>query len=538
MSTFLGVMDSSPSQPEPQPAPPIPKIDVRPHLATISLTWVFGAFWLWTVSGAALTRYATELHTPEWGFGILSAIPFVAALAQMVGLYAQRPGVGRKTFFLWTVTSARFMWCVAAAIPWVLPNHPDIWWILMATCIFLAWALNHMGSPAWMSWMADVIPHKVRGRYFATRSRIGIIIGLIATLLIGYILTYINKSGDSELILKATSAIIGIAGLMGMLDPLLFKSVPDKQSEKAQIPDGVVRTIKESLKNKNFRRLVTFSFLFNFGIGMVGQYIWLYLLKELKVTDMQANTMLVACPLVIMALGYAFWGKAIDRVGKKPVLIVAGFVVASGALPWVIVGHGIWPVDVPFPTITPEWHLAWVTSSISSVSIAGFVFAMIACFFWPGVEISNFNLLLNMSNANSGKQSGAAYVAVNSASVALGGLTAGLLAAAIAKLCHDITWTVPGTQIKFTYHATLILISTGLRYASLAAIINLEEPKAAPTRDAFRYISGNLYSNTLEVVMAPMRAATQMTDFRKLTQRADLNRRLKQFRKFVRGQKK
>jgi MFS family permease len=531
-------MDSPPSQPEPQEAPPITKIDVRPHLATISLTWVFGAFWLWTVSGAALTRFATELHTPEWGFGILSAIPFVAALAQLVGLYAQRPGVGRKTYFLWTVTLARFMWCIAALIPWVLPNYPNSWWILMSICIFMAWSLNHMGAPVWMSWMADIIPHKVRGRYFATRSRIGIIVGLVATLLIGYILTYIQKNAgnDPQLLLKATSAIIGVAGLMGMLDPLLFKSVPDKQAEKSQVPDGIIQTVRESLKDKNFRRLVTYSFLFNFGIGMVGQYIWLYLLKELKVTDMQANTMLVACPLIIMALGYAFWGKIIDRVGKKPVLIVAGFVVASGALPWVFVGHGIWPVDVPFPSLTPDWHLIWVNSSISAVSIAGFVVAMAACFFWPGVEISNFNLLLNMSNANTGKQTGAAYVAVNSAAVAMGGLTAGLLAGAIAKLCHDIVWTVPGTDIRFTYHATLILISTALRYAALIAIVKLEEPKATPTRDAFRYISGNLYSNTMEVVMAPMRAATQITDFRKLTQRADVNRRLTQFRKFVRGQ--
>jgi hypothetical protein len=61
--------------------------------------------------------------------------------------------------------------------------------------------------------------------------------------------------------------------------------------------------------------------------------------------------------------------------------------------------------------------------------------------------------------------------------------------------------------------------------------------QATPTRDAFRYISGNLYSNTLQVVMAPMRAVTQVTDFRKLSSRADLNRRLKQFRKFVRGNK-
>lgn len=228
-------MDSPQNQSEPKTAPPTPasRIDIRTHLPTITLTWVFGAFWLWTVSGAALTRFATELHTPEWGFGVLSGIPFVAALFQFVGLYMQRPGVGRKTFFLWTVTSARFMWCITALIPWVLPNHPDIWWILMSICIFTAWSLNHMGGPAWMSWMADIIPHKVRGRYFATRYRIGIIMGLIATLLIGYTLTYVQqKSGsDTHLILKVTSIIIGFSGLMGMLDPLLFKSVPDKQSE-------------------------------------------------------------------------------------------------------------------------------------------------------------------------------------------------------------------------------------------------------------------------------------------------------------------
>ncbi|NJL31665.1 MAG: hypothetical protein HC898_08555, partial [Phycisphaerales bacterium] len=64
----------------------------------------------------------------------------------------------------------------------------DLWWMTLLVLLFINWAIANMPAPAWMSWMSDVIPRKVRGRYFAFRNRIGQMVGISITLLIGYML--------------------------------------------------------------------------------------------------------------------------------------------------------------------------------------------------------------------------------------------------------------------------------------------------------------------------------------------------------------
>ena len=41
----------------------------RSSLQLVLLAWVFGAGWMWTINGAAMTRFARLLETPDWAFG-------------------------------------------------------------------------------------------------------------------------------------------------------------------------------------------------------------------------------------------------------------------------------------------------------------------------------------------------------------------------------------------------------------------------------------------------------------------------------------
>ena len=72
------------------PAPRgIPEGDdsLRQALRLVFAAWFFGAAWLSLVSGAALTRYAQLVHLPPFGFGLLAALGFAAALAQVASSY-------------------------------------------------------------------------------------------------------------------------------------------------------------------------------------------------------------------------------------------------------------------------------------------------------------------------------------------------------------------------------------------------------------------------------------------------------------------
>ncbi|NJL28901.1 MAG: hypothetical protein HC897_13910 [Thermoanaerobaculia bacterium] len=58
----------------------------RHDLRLITLAWVFGATWMWTINGAVMTQFARGLGTPDWAFGLIATMPFIGVLFQL------RPG--------------------------------------------------------------------------------------------------------------------------------------------------------------------------------------------------------------------------------------------------------------------------------------------------------------------------------------------------------------------------------------------------------------------------------------------------------------
>ena len=61
-------------------APPLRRV-----LGTISLAWVFGSVYAMTTTSQAITVFADKLGASNFQFGLLTAIPFIAALLSVPG---------------------------------------------------------------------------------------------------------------------------------------------------------------------------------------------------------------------------------------------------------------------------------------------------------------------------------------------------------------------------------------------------------------------------------------------------------------------
>ncbi|MEX0655441.1 MAG: MFS transporter [Phycisphaeraceae bacterium] len=466
---------------------------LREQLAMATLAWVFGSYWLWTISGAAMTRFGQELGMPDYAFGLLAALPFVGTLLQVPASWALERYGRRKPVFIISGVIGRLMWTVAALIPWWLPGAEAWWWPTMLVTLLISWAAAHAGTPAWMNWMSDLIPRKIRGRYFAVRNLIGQPIGLLVTLAVGFLLDQASAAqafdGGEGLMLKVTAGVLAVGGLMGMLDILCFRWVGDAQAHE-HVPDtqGVLRMLWSPMREKNFRRYLAFNFVFMLAIGFVGQYTWLYVFDVVGWSNWQANFLLLGVPLIVRMGCYPLWGRLVDRLGKKPVLLVTGVVTTFGAVGWLL--------------ITPEQF--W----------PGYGLILLTAFAWPGMEIANFNFILDMAGTRRDEKThedrrvaGSACVALNSVAIAIGGVVSGLFAAAVAKGFGDVreTFVIGGLTVIFTYHGLLFLISTVLRGLSLVWAVGLEEPAATGTRDAIRYMTASLYSNVRQAAFLPAR---------------------------------
>lgn len=482
---------------------------LRQRLRIVLIAWLFGSTWLMTISGAAMTKFARSIGMPDAYFGVLAALPYMMCLTQIPASWVTHFIGGRKKAFLWFVVGGRMMWVLAAAVPWALPNHPQVWPILVLIFISLAWAGNQAATPAWIEWMGDVIPKRLRGRYFAVRQRLGQFTGVLVVLIVGYALDMTQTAmdqpgGDPRLMLKVTSSILAIASLLGMLDGLGFQRLRDPVPPSQERKFDFVGNTKIVLRDKNFRRFLWFQFFLSLGIGYIGQYIWLYVFDVVKFDNMQANLALLIVPASVYAIACPFWGRLTDRIGKKPVLIMGLSIGAFGAIPWIFIGHGLVPV---------EW-LGATRSLVSILAYAGVIFCMAI---WPAVDISSTNILFAFGEkkpqhgvVDTGL--GGTYIAILYVANAFGGALSGLIGSMTAAWLEKWTWTVPGTLsadgaggLVITYHIVLFLLSCLLRLIALSFVFRIKEPKAMATREAFWFTTNNVYSNARDLVAVPGR---------------------------------
>jgi MFS family permease len=478
-----------PPNPDVVSTPP-PAIDLRQQLAWITTAWVFGTVWLWAISGAAMTQFCRAIGMPDYAFGFLAALPFIGTLIQVPTSYWLERYGHRRPIFLWTAALHRGLWIVAAALPWVLPQRDDLWWQLLIAVLLVSWLLGQASGPAWLNWMSDLIPRRVRGRYFAFRNLITQPIGVVTTIGIGYAVDLGARADDPAMMLNVTAAILAFGGVCGVFDILCFLRVRDDAPPPPQKGVNLFRLMRQPLKDPYFRRYLAFNFTFMLAIGFIGQYVWLYAFDVVGWSNWWANMLLIAIPLLLRMAVVRPWGRLMDRVGKKPVLLITGFFTVFGAVGWLL--------------ITPE-HF-WI----------GYTLIIITSLAWPGMEIANFNFTLDLAGTRKARSNGqphghereaagTACVALNSMAIALGGVLSGLLGAAIAATFADLHHAVGFMGIVITYHSLLFILTTLLRLAAMGWAIGLHEPRATGTRDAIRYMTGGLYSNVRQAVMMPSR---------------------------------
>jgi MFS family permease len=453
--------------------------NLRDSLRMIVLAWVFGAGWMYIVTGAALTQFAKLLETPKFGFGILAAIPFASALVQLpTSYFIERYGY-RKGFFITTGIIHRGLWTVVAFIPWLLPKGMQ--WQGFLVVVAMSWVFGQMPVPVWVSWMADLVPERIRGRYFSRRSQIGQIIGLVVTICVGMILDRAGLIGPQAL-LRTAGFALAIGGILGVCDFLFFLPVQEVNRPKPNPTANLWHIARGPLRDRNFWKFLGFTATLTFSVGYVNQFIWLYVLDVAGMSNTKANTMLVSVPLVIFLVCSPLWGRLADRFGRKPILIIAGLLFAPGAVAWIFVTKEHW--------------------------VFGYVLAMVATAAWPGIDVANFNILLRLNGTSDGTNRGRGYVAVNSAVAAIAGILSGLFGGAVAERLGDWTGSIAGWPL--TYHGVLFIISTGIRVLSVVWIIDLVDEGAGTPRAALRYMGTNLYSNLQQVVYIPGRMLWQI----------------------------
>ena len=339
-------------------------------------------------------------------------------------------------------------------------------------------ALSSLGayvmSPAVMSWFADVIPARIRGRFFSVWSQGGRIVGLVATLGVAELLDLAAPGGQAALT-RTLSLLFAVSAVCGVVDFLWLVGIPDPEHR----PDPRIRLwtlFRVPLADRSFRCFLAYNATLTLGIGFLGQYVYLYLGNVLGMDNRLINLLNMVMPTLTALVVIRGWGRLVDRLGCKPVLIVCTALVIHGAAAWILV--------------TPEHP--WV----------GYLAILVAVAAWTGIDTAGFNVMLRLGSSHGGKRQGSAYLAVNSVVVAVAGALSGLLGGSVATgLGEDWRGTFLG--LPLTYHGVLFLISGVLRLAALPWLFGLHEPESHTAKDAVRYVLGRAATRLRGLAAAP-----------------------------------
>ncbi len=454
--------------------------DTRRPLRFVLFAWLAGSTWLQLTGGAVFTRFGRSLGVSDAGFGILAALPYLGALVQLpIGFLIER-GVDRRRLFLLSGIVGRSTWILIGVLPWVLP--PGAWWPCFLGLYALAVTSANVDNPCWISWMADLLPRRFRGRFLSSRTRLGQFVAFLLPLPAGWLLDQAATAGASPARLAASSLMV-CGGLAGLLEILLHAHVPDLPRSRRPAPSDWRGVFVAPLRDHGFRHLLAFNGLMAFAVGFVGQYVWLYLFDVVALSNVEVNVVLILVPTLVQLAVMGTIGRLVDRFGRKPVMIISGILVVNGAFAWALVDRTHW----------------WL----------GYTLALLATVGWPALEVARFNLLLGFTQFRAGRGAGGGYVAWNSLAVAVGGTLSGLVGAWVARTLGP-EWRVVILGWTFTYHGALFALSSVARAVALLALFGLEDPGAQRTRVAMRYIVTSLYSNLQLVAQTPMRMVRRM----------------------------
>jgi MFS family permease len=428
--------------PDSPPRPPRKRLSVnskrRSGMRYSLYEGAFATVHIVLTGGKFLVGYAYLLGANAFHIGLLSAIPFSFQALQLVSAYWTNRTGHRKVICFWNTLIARNVWVFFIFLPFLhflTPIQKISFFLLLFSLASMAAVLS---ANAWTTWMSDLVPEGIRGRYLGFRNAILLVVIIVVDKVASEFLEYLHGLGHARegFAILITVAIIGASLALWFLrkqyePPMLQQKGPPLRD-----------LISDVFAHKNFCKIALYFGFWNFGIGISSAFFTAHMLTYLQMTYPQIWVYTLISGIVGFA-AYYVWGKWLDLAGTKTVMLSNAMLICTLPVIWL------------FPT-PGHFHVL-------------FLDALITGFCWTGFNIAAFNLPLILTP----EKGRAYYLAIF---LAISGMAFGLasfLGGAIAHLLQNLRVQVFG--LTFINFHILFLISMGFRFASLVFLIRIEE---------------------------------------------------------------
>jgi MFS family permease len=339
-------------------------------------------------TGFILTGYALWLGAGPAALSALGALPFLGQLAAPLALFFR--GSRKK------LTIALALWGrIVFGLALLLPLLPSEWWIpALVAVAALSQIIMGPLPVVWTSWMADLVPEGIRGRYFGLRNGVLGLIATVGSLLAGRVVDSLIKPWGFLLVL-------GVGVVLGVTAARILRY----QHEPPHLTNDSPReSLLVPIRDPRFRWFLGFVLAWHLALMVGSPLVGPMFLEYVGMNFTQLGIWGVISAVGGLLFG-PLWGRVADRVGHTQVLIWT-CILAGGPLPL------MWLLGSP-----ANLEVIWLSAVMDAIA-------------WSGVNAAITNVTLH----HAPQQERSAYLAWFWIATAVGGLVGAAVGGAVGSL--------------------------------------------------------------------------------------------------------
>ena len=418
----------------------------------------FGSAWFAMTLGMPFTMFMQAIGASGVVIGLVTTVRLLVMTVQIPAALASENLASRKPFFSRFALVHRSLWFVAAGLAcWCSPHK---WW-LPAVLVALVGAsdlLANASNATWLSWMADLIPLPIAGRFWGIRQSIVTVASLGGLALAGQILDAARDPVSGQARPHGFAVVFAVAACFGIVDILIHLFVREPRPAPSESDTAVHQRILAPFANRNFRLLTLSLGAWSFGLSMIGAFALVYLKRDFGVTYSQLAALSIAAALGAILTGYGF-GELMDRIGARRLACILIFTAPLPLAGWLCVNHS----TVTFgPFVFPQ--------SIAVLCVAGIASGAI----YSAVALCQFRLATELSSPRGRTMSMAVHWSSVGLLAALGPAAGGLVMDYFPSPERLSLIIASGLPFSF-YHAQLVLVTALMWLVSLPLLLAIRE---------------------------------------------------------------
>jgi MFS family permease len=282
--------------------------------------------------GIFLVGYASWLGASDYIAGILLSLPLFTNFLQLLSALIYEKMERRKKFMITLIVMYRALICGIIFIPLILPK--PLWIYGLMVMVTLGYGCMSIFSPGTSNWVVSVVPQRIRGRYFARRESVFQTTGMLASLIMGWIVDMLGKD------YVAFAIVFGTALLFAALDVYFLTKIeepPVQIHHKQRLKFSQLFVIP--LQNKVYIRFVLYWMIWNFGLWMALPFFSVYMVNDLKLSYI-FMTIQNTIQVITLVVAVRWWGRYGDTHSWDRALKLSCLVLCGAFALWILVTPG------------------------------------------------------------------------------------------------------------------------------------------------------------------------------------------------------